>query len=123
MPRPCCGRCGEVVSPSPPGKVISWLAARYRGPTMVPSLMALRMTTSRRGLAAAACMAALPAAHATNGYFPHGFGLKAKGMGGVSTALSQDAYGGANNPASISSLASLSSHASSFRAKHLKWRR
>ena len=23
-----CGRCGAVVSPSPPGTVISWLAAR-----------------------------------------------------------------------------------------------
>lgn len=38
---------------------------------------------------------------ATNGYFAHGYGLKAKGMGGASTALSQDSFGGANNPASM----------------------
>lgn len=42
----------------------------------------------------------LPAAHATNGYFPHGFGIKAKGMGGVSIATANDAFAGVNNPAS-----------------------
>ena len=47
-----------------------------------------------RLLPLAAAMAALPA-FATNGYFPHGYGLKAKGMGGVSTALAQDSMGGA----------------------------
>ncbi len=41
------------------------------------------------------------AAHATNGYFSHGYGLKASGMGGVATALAQDSFGGANNPASM----------------------
>ena len=40
-------------------------------------------------------------ATATNGYFAHGYGLKAKGMGGVATALAQDSFGGANNPASM----------------------
>jgi long-chain fatty acid transport protein len=48
----------------------------------------------------AAALATAPA-WATNGYFPHGYGLKAKGMGGVSTALAQDAMGGATNPASM----------------------
>lgn len=48
----------------------------------------------------ALALAALPAA-ATNGYFAHGYGLKAKGMGGAATALAQDAFGGANNPASF----------------------
>jgi long-chain fatty acid transport protein len=48
----------------------------------------------------AGALAALPA-FATNGYFPHGYGIKAKGMGGVSTALAQDAMGGATNPASM----------------------
>jgi long-chain fatty acid transport protein len=48
----------------------------------------------------AAAVLALPAL-ATNGYFPHGYGLKAKGMGGASTALVQDAMGGATNPASM----------------------
>ncbi len=50
-------------------------------------------------LAAAACTAG--PALATNGYFAHGYGIKAKGMGGVATALSQDSLGGANNPASM----------------------
>ena len=48
---------------------------------------------------AAACITG--SAWATNGYFPHGYGLKAKGMGGASTALSQDSLGGATNPASM----------------------
>lgn len=37
---------------------------------------------------------------ATNGYFSHGYGIKAKGMGGASIAMTDDAFGGANNPAS-----------------------
>jgi long-chain fatty acid transport protein len=48
---------------------------------------------------AAACFAA--PALATNGYFAHGYGIKAKGMGGAATALAQDSLGGANNPASM----------------------
>ncbi len=40
-----------------------------------------------------------PMAHATNGYFAHGYGMKAKGMAGASTASSDDAFFGANNPA------------------------
>lgn len=48
---------------------------------------------------AAACIAG--PALATNGYFSHGYGLKAKGMGGVSVALSQDSLGGATNPAGM----------------------
>jgi long-chain fatty acid transport protein len=48
----------------------------------------------------AASLAALPA-FATNGYFPHGYGVRAKGMGGASTAMAQDAMGGATNPASM----------------------
>lgn len=38
-------------------------------------------------------------AHATNGYAPHGMGLKMKGMGGAGVALSQDGFSVANNPA------------------------
>ena len=48
---------------------------------------------------AAACIAG--PALATNGYFPHGYGIKAKGMGGASTALAQDSLGGATNPAGM----------------------
>ncbi len=43
---------------------------------------------------------ALPAA-ATQGTFPHGYGVTAEGMGGVSIALPQDAVAGANNPAGM----------------------
>lgn len=40
-------------------------------------------------------------AFATNGYFSHGYGMKAKGMGGVGIALPQDAMAGATNPAGM----------------------
>jgi long-chain fatty acid transport protein len=40
-------------------------------------------------------------AFATNGYFSHGYGMKAKGMGGAATAMTSDTFGGANNPASM----------------------
>jgi long-chain fatty acid transport protein len=36
---------------------------------------------------------------ATNGYFSHGYGMKAKGMGGASVAMTDNAFAGANNPA------------------------
>lgn len=49
----------------------------------------------------AVSMMASPLAQATNGYFSHGYGMKAKGMGGAATAMSIDAMGGANNPASM----------------------
>ena len=48
---------------------------------------------------AAACVAG--PALATNGYFSHGYGIKAKGMGGASAAMAQDSLGGATNPASM----------------------
>lgn len=38
-------------------------------------------------------------AFATNGYFSHGYGMKAKGMAGAATATHDDAFFGANNPA------------------------
>jgi long-chain fatty acid transport protein len=40
-------------------------------------------------------------AFATDGYFGHGYGMKAKGMGGAATASTSDSFGGANNPASM----------------------
>ncbi len=52
------------------------------------------------GIAVAAALAA-PSAFATNGYFAHGYGMKASGMGGVSTAMTHDTFGGANNPATM----------------------
>lgn len=57
----------------------------------------------RKALVAAATAAALAplAAQATDGYFSHGYGMKAKGRGGAATAMAVDSFGGANNPASM----------------------
>lgn len=58
----------------------------------------------KRKLIAGAIVASalVPAvAMATNGYFSHGYGMKAKGMGGASTAMAEDAFGGATNPAKM----------------------
>ncbi len=55
---------------------------------------ALRMMVIAASLAPAAALA-------TTGYFSHGYGLKAKGMGGVGIALPQDALAPATNPAGI----------------------
>ncbi len=56
----------------------------------------------RMKLLAALIAAMVPvAANATDGYFAHGYGLKAKGMGGTSIAVTGDAFGGANNPATM----------------------
>jgi long-chain fatty acid transport protein len=49
----------------------------------------------------AALLALAGTAHATNGYFSHGYGIRAKGMGGASLAVTGDAFGGANNPATM----------------------
>lgn len=40
-------------------------------------------------------------ASATDGYYQHGYGIKAKGRAGAGTALAVDAFGGANNPAAM----------------------
>src|SRR3990170_3379345 len=52
------------------------------------------------GLLAAGCLTP-GLASATNGYFSHGYGLKAKGMAGASTAVASDTFGGAVNPAKM----------------------
>ncbi len=55
-----------------------------------------------RALVGALALAGVMApAFATNGYFSHGYGMKAKGMGGAANAMASDAMGGANNPASM----------------------
>ena len=48
-----------------------------------------------------AIAAASGSAFATDGYFAHGYGMKAKGMGGAATAVTGDTFGGANNPATM----------------------
>lgn len=50
-------------------------------------------------LVAFACATA--PAFATNGYFSHGYGIKAKSMGGVGIALPQDSLAAATNPAGM----------------------
>jgi len=40
-------------------------------------------------------------AHATDGYFDYGYGIKAKGIGGVGVALPQDSLAPATNPAGL----------------------
>jgi long-chain fatty acid transport protein len=49
-----------------------------------------------------AIAAASGSAFATNGYFSHGYGIKAKSMGGVGIALPQDSLAAASNPAGMS---------------------
>jgi len=53
------------------------------------------------GALAAVTLAAPGVALATNGYFSHGYGIKAKGMAGVGIALPQDALAAATNPAGM----------------------
>jgi long-chain fatty acid transport protein len=53
----------------------------------------------RKTLLAVMLAGSFTAAHATNGYLSHGYGIKAKGMGGASVAMTHDAFAGANNPA------------------------
>src|SRR3970040_715763 len=54
----------------------------------------------RKTLLAAVAAAAF-ASHASNGYFSHGYGMKAKGMAGAATATAIDTFGGAVNPAKM----------------------
>lgn len=60
------------------------------------------MTHSRKSFPLAslfALMLATGSVHATDGYFPIGYGMKAKGMGGASLTQTDNAFAGANNPA------------------------
>jgi long-chain fatty acid transport protein len=50
-------------------------------------------------VAALVLTAPVMSAFATDGYFSHGYGMKAKGMGGAATASTDNAFAGANNPA------------------------
>jgi len=62
------------------------------------------MKNSVRRLASTAMLAAFvipTTSFATNGYFSHGYGIKAKGMAGAGIALGQDALAAATNPANM----------------------
>lgn len=62
----------------------------------------MKSTFKRSLLAFAVAAAVAPmTANATNGYFAHGYGIKAKGMAGVGIALPQDALAAATNPAGM----------------------
>lgn len=52
-----------------------------------------------RALVVAVSLASPLLAHATNGYFSHGYGAKSLGLAGVGIALPQDALAAATNPA------------------------
>lgn len=59
-----------------------------------------QMVKAVRAVAVLAVIAGhMNAAMATNGYFASGYGIKAKGMGGASMTMTDNAFGGANNPA------------------------
>ncbi len=62
------------------------------------------MSKFRKNLVVSAMVAGLMAplsAMATNGYFAHGYGMKAKGMGGAGIAYGQDGLAAATNPANM----------------------
>lgn len=55
-------------------------------------------------LAVATSLALAGPAHATNGYFSHGYGMQSKGAAGVGAALPQDSLASATNPAGLTDL-------------------
>ncbi len=62
------------------------------------------MQKFKKNLVVSAVVAGLMAplsAMATNGYFSHGYGMKAKGMGGAGIAYGQDGLAAATNPANM----------------------
>lgn len=59
----------------------------------------MKTTHTLRATVFAAVLALGSVAWATDGYFPHGYGMKALGMGGASVAMTDNAFAGANNPA------------------------
>ncbi len=62
--------------------------------------MEFRRSLSAVALAVAGMLVA-GTAGATNGYFPHGHGMKSKGMGGAGMAMPEDALSAADNPAGM----------------------
>ena len=59
----------------------------------------MKTILSLRAMVLVAVLASASAAWATDGYFPHGYGMKSLGMGGASVAMTDNAFAGANNPA------------------------
>jgi len=61
----------------------------------------MKYRTMVKALALASASLVATSASATDGYFSHGYGMKAKGLAGASTAMTVDSFGGANNPAQM----------------------
>lgn len=59
----------------------------------------MKNTHTLRATVVAAVLATSSAAWATDGYFPHGYGMQSLGMGGASVAVTGNTFAGANNPA------------------------
>jgi long-chain fatty acid transport protein len=59
----------------------------------------MKKTNTLRATVLAAVLATGSAAWATDGYFPHGYGMQSLGMGGASVAVTGNTFAGANNPA------------------------
>jgi len=59
------------------------------------------MKTGIRTLSLALAAAFPLVVQATDGYFSHGYGMQAKGMGGAATAVAESAFGAASNPATM----------------------
>jgi long-chain fatty acid transport protein len=59
----------------------------------------MKKINTLRATVVAAVLATGSSAWATDGYFPHGYGMKALGMGGASVAVTGNTFAGANNPA------------------------
>lgn len=63
--------------------------------------MAKKLSSSVIAIAAIQLVLFNQSAHATNGYFSHGYGIKAKGEAGAGIALPQDALAIATNPSGL----------------------
>jgi long-chain fatty acid transport protein len=59
----------------------------------------MKKINTLRATVVAAVLASASAAWATDGYFPHGYGMQSLGMGGASVAVTGNTFAGANNPA------------------------
>lgn len=59
----------------------------------------MKKINTLRATVVAAVLATGSSAWATDGYFPHGYGMQSLGMGGASVAMTDNAFAGANNPA------------------------
>lgn len=59
----------------------------------------MKTTHTLRATVVAVVLTSTSVAWATDGYFPHGYGMQSLGMGGASVAVTGNTFAGANNPA------------------------